>query len=357
MVLGAKPEEGSVVLQSNDYLAISNHQSIRDAQILALQSSDRDIVMSATFLHRDGDSTHTFEDKLARFVGYEHCFLAQSGWAANVGVIQTALWPDTPVYIDFFAHMSLWEGARVAQAAIHPFVHNSTNKLERLIKKHGPGLILVDSVYSTLGTVAPIEEIATISKHYGCALLVDESHSLGTHGPNGAGLVAELGLTSEVDFLTASLAKAFAYRAGVVLSSYEGGKLIPYVSHPAIFSSALLPYETETLKATLELIRKSDQRRSRLFEQSNKLISGLRSLGYRIRSESQIVSIETGTDGETEMVRDQLEEAGIFGSVFCAPATPKNRGLIRFSMNSDVSDDDIERIVRACSLLQSEFVA
>ena len=46
-------------------------------------------------------------------------------------------------------------------------------------------------------------------------ILVDESHSLGTHGPEGRGLCAELGLTHRVHFITASLAKAFAGRAGL----------------------------------------------------------------------------------------------------------------------------------------------
>ncbi len=70
-------------------------------------------------------------------------------------------------------------------------------------------MILVDSVYSTLGTVAPLAEIVALAKHYGLrAILVDESHSLGTHGPHGAGLVAQLGLTNDVDFITVSLAKA-----------------------------------------------------------------------------------------------------------------------------------------------------
>ena len=74
--------------------------------------------------------------------------------------------------------------------------------------------MIVDSVYSTTGALCPLREIVEVAERHGCMILVDESHSLGTHGPRARGLCAELGLTHRVHFITASLAKAFAGRAG-----------------------------------------------------------------------------------------------------------------------------------------------
>ena len=45
---------------------------------------------------------------------------------------------------------------------------------------------------------------------------------------------------------------------------------------------------------------------------------------------------------------DELELRDIFGSVFCAPATPKNRSLVRFSINSEISIYDLNKILIAC---------
>ena len=344
-----------MLLQSNDYLAISNHNYIRKAYIDALSNNKKDVVMSAIFLHKEDN--HSFEHHLANYTGFEHCILSQSGWAANVGLIQTILPINTPVYIDFFAHMSLWEGARVAEAQIHSFLHNNIHHLEKLIKRNGPGLILVDSVYSTLGTIAPLIEIVALAKGYGCAILVDESHSLGTHGPKGAGLVAQLGLTDDVDFITVSLAKAFAYRAGAILCSNKIGQALPFVARPAIFSSALLPHEIVVLEATLNVIKNSDARRSRLVEQSEKLRHGLIKLGFNIQSQSQIIALETGNEENTEIIRDHLESMNVFGSVFCSPATPKNKNLIRFSVNSELTDQEIEVILQACFLMKIELAS
>jgi CAI-1 autoinducer synthase len=64
--------------------------------------------------------------------------------------------------------------------------------LRKQLQRHGRGLIVVDALYSTNGSVAPLVELVEIAERSGCMLLVDESHSLGTHGPRGAGLVAAL---------------------------------------------------------------------------------------------------------------------------------------------------------------------
>lgn len=82
---------------------------------------------------------------------------------------------------------------------------------------------------------------------------------------------------------------------------------------------------------------------------SRKLRIGLTQLGLTIRSESQIISLETGDERNTEKVRDFLESNGLFGSVFCRPATTKNKNIIRFSLNSDVTDEQITRIIEICS--------
>jgi CAI-1 autoinducer synthase len=347
LILGKKPNRDSLMLQSNDYLSISKNPQIIEAQVISLKKKNRDAVMSAVFLH-DDSMQRNFESEMAQYVGYEKAILCQSGWSANVGLMQVIAAQNTNVYIDFFAHMSLWEGIKSSGARAIPFRHNSANSLEKLIKKNGKGIIVVDSVYSTTGDVSPLKDVADIASRHGCVLVVDESHSLGTHGPKGAGLVADLCITDQVHFITASLAKTFAARAGIVLCSKLVADWFPYVSHPAIFSSALLPYEISGLKATLEVVKNSNQRRKKLTLKAKYLRDGLRGLGIPISSHSQIISLEGGREEVTENIRDELEARNIFGSVFCDPATPKNRSLVRFSINSDVSTLELNQIISAC---------
>lgn len=339
-------DENSIILVSNDYLGIAGHPKILSAQADSIKKQNNKIVMSAVFL-KENSPQGLFEKEMAEYCGYESSILCQSGWAANVGLLQAIAEKDVPVYIDFFAHMSLWEGIRAAGAKAIYFLHNNVTHLEKMLSKHGPGIILIDSLYSTTGDIAPIAQIAKLSQQYKCIYVVDESHSVGTHGVKGSGLVKELGLTDQVDFITLSLAKAFAGRAGLIACSERFAGYFPYVSYPAIFSSALLDHEIAGLRATLGVIKESDDLREALKTKAAYLRKELKQMGYEVQSQSHIVSIESGSEEKTEILRDALEERNIFGSVFCSPATPKNRALIRFSVNSKIPYEELDYIVKS----------
>ncbi|MEZ9321879.1 MULTISPECIES: alpha-hydroxyketone-type quorum-sensing autoinducer synthase [unclassified Vibrio] len=347
LVLGKRPQRNSVVMQSNDYLALSHNKPIQEAHQAAIVEQDDNVVMSAIFL-QDEQSKPAFETELANYVGMESCLLSQSGWAANIGLLQTICPPGTPVYIDFFAHMSLWEGIRAAGALAHPFMHNNMNHLRKQLERHGSGVIVVDSIYSTIGTIAPLRDIYEMAQEFDCAVVVDESHSLGTHGENGAGLVHALGITNQVDFITVSLAKTFAYRAGAILGPKQLSETLPFVAYPAIFSSTVLPQEVVRLEKTLEVIKGAEDKREALFKSAKSLTTGLKRIGFNIRSESQIVALECGNERNTERVRDFLEQRDVFGAVFCRPATGKNKNIIRFSVNADMTPRDIDHVLTVC---------
>ena len=355
LVIGSvTPGAGSIMLQSNDYLNIAAHPFIRDAQLKVLQQAGNEPVMSAVFLH-EGSEKYFFEQEMAEFAGFESSILCQSGWAANVGLIQVIADQSTPIYIDFFTHMSLWEGVKISGATPYAFRHNDPGHLERLITERGQGIVLLDSLYSTNGDIAPLVEIIEITNRYDCISVVDESHSLGTHGLHGAGLVASLGLTDKVHFITASLAKAFAGRAGIILCSKQFARYYPYMAFPAIFSSALLSYEIAGLRATLQVIKKDDFRRIKLEENAKFFRDGLRSFGYNISSQSQVVALEGGLESDTELLRDALEERGVFGSVFMSPATPKTRSLMRFSVHSGLERSELQKVLDVCESIRDEI--
>ncbi|MGR5175720.1 alpha-hydroxyketone-type quorum-sensing autoinducer synthase [Vibrio parahaemolyticus] len=346
-ICGQRPQLGDVVMQTNDYLSLNSHEEIKEAHIQGIRDNEESLLMSGVYL-LGAEKETDFETKLANLTGFDSCLVTQSGWTANVNLLQAICDKDTNVYVDFFAHASLWEGARIAGAKVHMFMHNNMRHLKRQLEKNGSGIILVDSVYSTIGTIAPLVDLVSLAYEYDCALVVDESHSLGTHGPNGAGLVAELGLTEHVDYITASLAKTFAYRAGAILANEKTNYCVPMVAFPAIFSSTVLPYELKRLSKTFDVIVRSDERRKVLSRNAAYLNEKLREIGYDIQSESQIIGIDTGDVENTIKARNFFENNGIFGSVFCPPATPNGRHLLRLSINSDHTIEELARVVNVC---------
>ncbi|WP_426208468.1 alpha-hydroxyketone-type quorum-sensing autoinducer synthase [Massilia sp. TWP1-3-3] len=344
---------GALMLAGNDYLCIASEGKLLAAQARAL-GAHQGMLMSSVFL-QEGSSQHRLEAKFAAFMGAEDGILAQSGWAANVGLLQTIAEPGVPVYLDMLAHASLWEGVQSAQALGVPFLHNDAGHLARQVAKHGAGVIVVDALYSTNGSIAPLHEIVAIAERSGSILIVDESHSLGTHGPRGAGIVAELGLADRVHFRTASLAKAFAGRAGFLTCSSHFKGYFLSASRPAIFSSCLLEHELAWFDAALDFIALADARRSALHASARTVRAGLTELGYNVADGSeQIIALEAGPEPKTLVLRKALERRGIYGAVFCAPATAKNRSLVRLTLNASMNGDDCARLLDACADMRRE---
>lgn len=351
---GRTPDKDSIMLVSNDYLSISRHPDILRAQAEAIFAEGNGLLMSGIFLHGDNPQSN-LECRLAAFMQAEQTVLCQSGWCANIGLLQSIADCKTPVYIDIHSHMSFWDGIKSAGAKPHLFYHNDLNHLEKKIKQHGSGIIAVDSIYSTNGSLCPLEELAKLGQQYQCVIVVDESHSLGTHGNYGEGLVASLGLTKKIHFRTASLAKAFVGRAGVITCSDRFADYFKFTSTPAIFSSTLLIHEIYALQKTLDVIISEGDRRRNLHNNSLFLRNKLTALGYNVDiSKSQIIPLEAGTELQTICLRNSLEKRNIFGSVFCPPATAKNRAMIRLSVNSSLTKTQLDYIAEACSQIRNE---
>ena len=344
---GKAPGPNAIRLDGNDYLGITGHPSIVQAQVDALRKQQEFVVQSGVF-HLNEHPTRALETALAAWVGKDDGFICQSGYTANVGLLQAIADANTPIYLDTLAHASLWEGAHAARAPSFAFRHNDPQHLARVIAKNGPGIVVVDSVYSTTGALCPLVDMVEVAEQGDCMILVDESHSLGTHGPKGAGLCAALGLSDRVHFITASLAKAFAGRAGFFTAPAELRHYIFCTSFPNIFSSSLLPHEIAGLTATLELIKDSEGARSRLHSHTERLRASLSDMGFPIHQGSQqIIALEAGTEPDTMVLRDRLEERDVFSSMFCAPATSSKRAMMRMTLNAGLMDSELDHVEAA----------
>jgi CAI-1 autoinducer synthase len=352
---GRACNHSDLFLGSNDYLAISGHPEILEACVEAFRQSENRLMMSAVFLQDESDSYHRLIRNLADGIGAQDGVLCQSGYAANVGLLQTIADPDTHVYIDVLGHGSLWEGIKSAGAKPVRIRHNDAGHLEQQVRRYGPGIIAVDAIYSTNGSVCPLKDFADVARNYGCVLIVDESHSLGTHGERGEGLVASLGLADRVHFRTASLAKAYVSRAGFIACSSEFRTYFEVQSWPAIFSSSLLAHDIAGIEAAHRLIQREDWRRVRLREITQYIRMGLEQLRFNISNGTeQIIGLEVGSEKETRSVCDELENRGVFGAIFSAPATSLNRSLIRLSLHAGLTDSQLDRMLAAFAEIRKE---
>lgn len=345
----------AIKMRSNDYLCLAGHPHVIEAEVNALRTLGHGDSVSRIWMHHQQDTLHAFEQRLAKLMGAEAAVLCNSGYCANVGLIQAIATPDTPVYIDMKAHLSLWEGIKSAGARQVPFRHNDPEHLARLAAKNGPGIVVVDSVYSIDGDVCYLREILDVVERFGCAIVVDETHSFGVHGAEGAGFVAALQLTERIHFRTIGLSKAVSSRGGVVVCSQRNAEFLRYEALPTIFSTSVLAHEVAGYDAVLDIFAQEPWRQARVHGVQAYLNHKLDEIGYNVgASRSQIIALEAGDILTTVKLRDALESRGVFGALFFPPATPEKRCLIRFTVNCGLSDAEVERVVRVCTEIREE---
>lgn len=338
------PAFNDVSLCSNDYLGMNQEHSLIAP---SGAESERTVLMSSVFLD-DSSLQSEVERQFSAFLNVPQSIICPSGWMANAGLMQAVADARTPVYLDVLAHMSFHDGARLAGATCYTLAHNDARSAARKIQRHGPGVIVVDSVYSTNGSLCPLPDYVSLAQAFDCALVVDESHAVGTHGPQGRGLVNAMNLTAQVDFLTLSLSKAFAGRAGLITCPCAFKDYFLLESHPSIFSTAIMAHDLNWFSRVIPVISSADGRRERLHANAAHIRTALRELGYRVSSGTeQIIAVEVGSEQNVQLLQTRLQQRGVYGSVFCYPATGRNRALIRLTVHSQLSGQDLARVVEA----------
>jgi CAI-1 autoinducer synthase len=344
---GRVPGPDDILLNSSDYLALGRDPRITDEMTASLAAAHNGVLACGVL-----DPQSQLESALAAHAGTQAGVLCQSGWDASIGLLQVIADERTPVYIDALAHMSPWYGAAAAKTPVVPVRHNDLDRLRRAIGRNGPGVIAVDALYGINGSLAPLPDLCDIADQTGCVLVVDESHSLGVYGQGGEGLTAGLGLAHRVHFQVASLANAFAGRAGFIACPTEDfARYFKMESPPAMCSPPLPAHDIAGLAAALTVIRADGWRRTRLHDLSTFLRNEIAALGLDLQgSASHIIAIPAGLDTRAIEIRDALESRGIFGSV-CAPLTPATApppAVVKFSVHAGLTDTQAERIVQAC---------
>lgn len=331
-------------VNDNDYLRLSKR--LTEYQSLNSESGNGS-TMSPIYLKAESLQARV-ENQFKDWLGYDDVAISQSGYCANVGLMQALIKKGTPVYMDRYTHASFIDGIYSRFGKLIIFKHNDMVHLEKLVSQHGAGIIVVDSLYSGYGTFAPLRELVSIKEKHGCILVVDESHSLGLYGEKGVGLVNRAGLREKVDFITASLSKTCSTRAGLIAGHAPTVLYVKENSFPYIFSSSLADWDLNRVSKAIEIIQDSDEARKRVMSASALIRKEFHKLSLNVpitTEDSPIICIIGGTEANTKKIDEIALKGGVLGAYFCAPATPKKASMLRLTLHSELTQDDIERIL------------
>lgn len=326
-----------VVWCSNDYLGMSQHEVVRSATLAALARYG-----GGAGGTRNISGTHALlvelEAELADLHRKDAALVFSSGYVANETTLATlgrAL-PGCVFLSDANNHASMIEGMRRSGARCEVFAHNDATALERLLERIDPRLpriVAIESLYSMDGDIAPLRELAAVARRHGALCFVDETHAVGAHGPQGAGLVAAAGLQAEVDIVQGGLGKAYGVVGGFIAAS---ARIVDFVRSHApgfIFTTALPPTTVAGALASVRHLRHSDSERQALRANVAAVRAHIDALGLPLRSrDSQILPLVVGDAERCERVASALlERHGIYLQPINYPTVARGSERLRIT--------------------------
>ncbi|MFT7486778.1 MAG: 8-amino-7-oxononanoate synthase, partial [Candidatus Paceibacteria bacterium] len=179
---------------SNDYLGLALHPEVIAASQSAL--AEFGAGARASRLLGGGSPLESLaEERLAEWVETETALLFPTGFQANLGLITSLAGSGDLLLCDARIHASMIDACRLTKAQRRIFAHNDLQQLaQALVHSRGARrrIVLVESIYSMDGDLAPLAPIAELCEQHDAWMVVDEAHAIGVCGARGAGLVAEL---------------------------------------------------------------------------------------------------------------------------------------------------------------------
>lgn len=333
---------------SNDYLGFTDAQELKKAAISVIQ--EHGIGSGASrLLSGDYSIFHYLEEKIASLQNKKAGLIFNAGYQANLGIISTLFGRGDVIFADKLIHASIIDGIKLSGAKLFRYSHNDLEHLEKLLKnnrqKFKEALIVTEAVFSMDGDKAPVKALSIIKQKHNCLLMVDEAHSIGIFGENGAGLVEEEQAFDNVDLIFGTFGKALgSFGAWLATSSEIKNYLINYC-RSFIYTTALPPAIVASNIESLNLLQKEPNRRKDLLNKAQLAREKLANNGYETPSQSQIIPIVLGTKEKADRVAINLQEKGFRILAINPPTVPEGGSRIRLTLSYNHPDSVIEELI------------
>lgn len=223
--------EGMIGFGTNDTLSLSSSEALEKTILHLLQSNSNFSMgsMSPRVYKDTRQYLIDIERDLADFHGTETGKFFNSGHDANSAVWSTLTQLEDIVLYDEYVNASIHDGMRRGRARNVQFRHNDPCSLRDCLKDivlntpdiaKGKSVVFIalESFYSMGGDIAPVREFIKIVNQelplLNYIFSIDETHSNGLVGPNGAGLVCYYGLETEFTIRLHTCGKALGLTGG-----------------------------------------------------------------------------------------------------------------------------------------------
>lgn len=351
-------KENLISFTSNDYLGLGQKRVSSFPEPMLIGSTGSRITTGTNPIHEE------LETYLANWKGTEAALSFNCGYMANLGTLGALLNPRDVIFSDELNHSCINEGIRLSGAKKFFYKHNDIKHLEELLEKHRnkgkKAIVITNTVFSMDGDRARIKEIVALKNKYEFSIYVDEAHSSGIFGSNGAGFIKELVERAEiskddVEIHMGTFSKAVAVEGGYIAGSRDLINFLKNTAKSFIFTTAFSPLIAQLILNNLKEITNNPALRTKLHSNieyfRNKLLnSNIKKENWSNESTS-IFAIRVGDTEETLKAAATLLENGLLVMAIRKPSVPFPR--LRVTLSAMHSEEDIDKLMNVISSFEA----
>ena len=338
-----KLNNGLEDFSSNDYLGLSRNVDLQKE--ISMEYAELDISLGSggsRLLAGNSVYFETLESQLAVIHKGDSTLLMNSGYVANLAVFSTIPKKGATVIYDELIHTCIKDGVRLSNATHFSFKHNDLNSLRNKMKlATGQVFVAVESVYSMDGDMAPLKELSQLCKDEGALLIVDEAHSTGIFGHNGAGLCCELGIEKDVYIRVHTFGKGMGCHGACVVSSTLVKDYLINFSRPFIYTTAMPLHGLVTIKNAYDFL--SNHKHLQL-ELQRKIDLFKKHVNASIESNSPIQIVIVKGNSKVKERALQLQANGFDVRPVMSPTVKEGQERLRICLHVHNSDESIMKL-------------
>tara|TARA_Y100000739_G_scaffold82387_1_gene70240 strand:- start:318 stop:1562 length:1245 start_codon:yes stop_codon:yes gene_type:complete len=352
----------------NDYLGLANNPEVRKIDAEAAKKYGSAYPMGARLMSGHTDLHDRLQNELAEFVNKESAYVLNFGYQGILSTIDSLVSKNDVIVYDIDAHACIIDGVRLHIGKRFTYQHNDMQSLEKNLVRatkianetNGGILVISEGVFGMRGEQGKLKEIVELKDKFNFRLLVDDAHGFGTLGKTGAGAGEEQGVQDHIDVYFATFAKSMASTGAFIASDKDIIDFLKYNMRSQVFAKSLQMQLVEGILKRLDLLRSKPEIKQKLWDNVNKLQSGLKDRGFDIGSTQSCVTpvyLKGSVPEAFALVKDLRENYKIFCSIVIYPVIPKGLILLRLIPTASHNFDDIEETLDAFSSIRDRLVS
>lgn len=346
-------------LSSNNYLGLAGHPEVKRAAAeaalgLGAGAGGSRLLGGGLPVHRE------LEAAVAGMRPLGKALLFNTGFMANLGVLQAMAPVVGPVFSDKLNHASVAEALRQSPGSFHRYRHRDMTHLESLLSAHSgsgagsaggtPGLVCSETLFSMDGDFAPLEDLLALQARYGFYLYLDEAHSTGCYPRHLDQAIRACGASGRL-LVMGTFGKAYG-GFGAYVAGPEA--IIDYLVNFArtfIFSTALPPAAVAAALAALKVAEAETWRTEKLASLSASTRDLFRARGLDIGSSgSHIVPVLAGSNQRAVRLSEYLFHAGYHAPPVRHPTVPEGKARLRINLTCEMEPAEMEALAETLAL-------